>query len=841
MEKFANHFPALLCVALISGLAARSNAADVVASNAFEHEVRPLLSKYCYDCHGEGASKGGVALDAPKVDQTSSQNRELWWRVLKNVRAGIMPPQKKPHPSADEKLKLAEWIKRGAFGINPNNPDPGRVTLRRLNRVEYHNTIRDLMDIDYNTTDEFPPDDTGYGFDTIGDVLSVSPMLLEKYMNAAETIVRQSVPTVAKSVPITTLTARDLHTETGATADRLSFYKDVTVRSSYRAANPASYSIHLNVIVRGDFNFDPGRARLVMKVDDVEQWHEEFKWDDGKKYQFDVPQKWDAGRHSLAFELHPLTPVAQRLTNVDLTIQTVTIEGPLEEKFWKVTKDYHRFFPKDEAPKDESGRRQYARQVLAAFTAKAFRRPCDDRTIERLVNIAESVYVQPQKNFEQGISQAMIAVLSSPRFLFRIEKTEPGHAGEAFAPIDEYALASRLSYFLWSTMPDEELFELAGRGELRKNYAAQVKRLMADPRSDAMIHNFAGQWLQLRDVDSIAIDARVVLARDNGTEKQLQEQLAQLRALREQRARELAKGQKPQTRPTTRPQRFRFPQPAIQLDDQLRKAIRLEPEMLFENIVREDRSLADLLDCNYTFVNASLAKLYGMPGIAGNRMRKVELPKDSPRGGLLTMGSILVVTSNPTRTSPVKRGQFILDNILGMPAPPPPADIPPLEDSEKGFKDREPTFREVLEAHRSKALCSSCHSRMDPLGLSLENFNALGMFREKERGQAVNASGKLLTGESFHDARELKQIIKTGHIEDFYRCLAEKMLTYALGRGMDYYDVAAVDQIVAGLQKDDGKFSALLMGVVQSVPFQERRNLSAVSAPEPEHTSHVQP
>jgi hypothetical protein len=263
--------------------------------------------------------------------------------------------------------------------------------------------------------------------------------------------------------------------------------------------------------------------------------------------------------------------------------------------------------------------------------------------------------------------------------------------------------------------------------------------------------------------------------------------------------------------------------------------------MLFENIVREDRSLADLLDCNYTFVNASLAKLYGMPGIAGNRMRKVELPKDSPRGGLLTMGSILVVTSNPTRTSPVKRGQFILDNILGMPAPPPPADIPPLEDSEKGFKDREPTFREVLEAHRSKALCSSCHSRMDPLGLSLENFNALGMFREKERGQAVNASGKLLTGESFHDARELKQILKTGHIEDFYRCLAEKMLTYALGRGLDYYDVEAVDQIVAGLQKDDGKFSALLMGVVQSVPFQERRNLSAVSAPEPEHTSHVQP
>jgi len=450
----------------------------------------------------------------------------------------------------------------------------------------------------------------------------------------------------------------------------------------------------------------------------------------------------------------------------------------MDPKLWPVAPEYRRFFSRDDVPTGDAERREYARQVLAAFTTRAFRRPADDRTVERLVKIAEAAYSKPDKSFEQGIAQAMVAVISSPRFLFRIEKAEPGPAGEAFSRIDEYSLASRLSYFLWSTMPDEELFSLAQRGELRKNYASQVKRLMDDPRSATMIRNFAGQWLQLRDMDGISIDARVVLARDNGTEKELLALMAQARARQQQLDDQVAKG----TRPTTSPanaapakasdptnsaqgnptpsavgaspglasagtqagaggpllgsnvpssQLGRFRTPAVQLDDNLRTAMRLEPEMLFESIVREDRSLADLLDCDYTFLNARLAKLYGITGVTGTEMRKVTLPRDSPRGGLLTMGSMLVVTSNPTRTSPVKRGQFILDNILGMSVPPPPADVPALEASEKGFTDRDPTFREVLELHRSNQLCSSCHSRMDPLGLSLENFNALGMFREK--------------------------------------------------------------------------------------------------------------
>jgi hypothetical protein len=833
--------PIWLAALLTLGICvAPCHAAEAANVETFNRDIQPVLARYCYDCHADGESKGDVALDASKTDPGFLNNRVLWWKVLKNVRAGIMPPPRKPQPSAEEKAQLAEWIKYGAFGIDPQAPDPGRVTIRRLNRDEYRNTIRDLMGVDYNTADEFPPDDTGYGFDTIGDVLSISPMLLEKYMKAADTIVQSAVPTAARSVPVTTLAGADLHRDGGGGAERMSLYDEATVRLAYAASHAGNYNLSINISVRGDFTFDPGRARLVLKVDGAEQWHEEFKWEDGKKFQFDVPQKWEAGKHSLVFELHPLTSAPERRTSVDLSIQGVQVQGPLNDKsLWPIAKEYRRFFPRDEVPAGDAERRDYARQVLGAFTTRAFRRPADDRTIERLVKIAESIYGKPDTTFEQGIAQAMIAVISSPRFLFRIERAEPGNAGEAFSRIDEYSLASRLSYFLWSTMPDEELIALAQRGELRKNFAAQVKRLMDDPRSTSMIRNFAGQWLQLRDMDGISIDARVVLARDNGTEKELLATIAQFRALQDQATASnqpagATAGAGGAADEALKALRKKFPQPAIQLDDSLRTAMRLEPEMLFESIVRDNRSLADMLDCNYTFLNARLAKIYGIPGISGNEMRRVDLPSDSPRGGLLTMGSLLVVTSNPTRTSPVKRGLFILENILGMPVPPPPADVPSLEASEKGLNNgRDPTFREVLEVHRSNALCSSCHSHMDPLGLSLENFNALGMYREKERGQSIDSSGKLVTGEPFHDARDLKAILKKNHTEDFYRCLTEKLLTYALGRGLDYYDVETVDRIVVSLQKEDGKFAALLMGVVESAPFQERRNLTVAPASAP--------
>jgi hypothetical protein len=485
-------------------------------------------------------------------------------------------------------------------------------------------------------------------------------------------------------------------------------------------------------------------------------------------------------------------------------------------------------------------RRQYAREILSRFTKKAFRRPVDDRTIDRLVWIAEDGYGQPGKRFEEGVAHAIVAVLASPRFLFRVEEPEATQAASPHPLIDEYALASRLSYFLWSTMPDDELVGLAERGELRKNLGAQVKRMLADPRSKEMIENFTGQWLQVRDIEGISIDARWVLARDNGEEKELKQAIedfkARLAKLQEEKKAEAQNKDAAQNKDQAqakaqRPNRGRlFARPAVELDGPLRTAMRRESEMFFANIVHEDRSILDLIDSDYTFVNEKLAKFYGLPEVKGPEMRKVTLPKESPRGGVLTQGAVLAVTSNPTRTSPVKRGQFILDNVLGTPAPPPPPDIPLLEEAEKLFQDREPTLRETLELHRSKPLCNACHSRMDPLGLALENFNAMGMWREKERGQAIDAVGKLISGESFHDIRDVKRILASEHRQDFYRCLTEKLLTYALGRGLDSNDVQTVDDIIERLEREDGRFSALLTGIIESAPFQKRRNVSAVAA-----------
>jgi hypothetical protein len=344
-------------------------------------------------------------------------------------------------------------------------------------------------------------------------------------------------------------------------------------------------------------------------------------------------------------------------------------------------------------------------------------------------------------------------------------------------------------------------------------------------------------------VEGVAIDARTVLARDNGEEKALKREQDEFRALLAERAEQAKKDQEARARGETPPPqrnfgqlrrsgRFRllFAPPKASLTGELREDMRRETEMFFGAVVREDRSVLDLIDSDYTYLNERLAKHYGIPGVKGESMRKVTLPKDSPRGGLLTQGTVLVVTSNPTRTSPVKRGLFVLDNILGTPAPPPPPDVPQLEDAEKAFKGREPTLREVLELHRTKPLCNACHSRMDPLGLALENFNAMGIWRDKERGQPLDSGGKLVTGETFDGIRALKKILKEKHRDDFYRCLTEKLLTYALGRGLEYDDVETVDRIVARLDQEDGRFSALLNGLIESAPFQKRRNTPDTTA-----------
>jgi hypothetical protein len=817
--------PLLASVAFVVSVPFASPASETTVVAAFKKDVHSILTTYCYDCHGDGSDKGNVAFDGFKSDAELVGRTDLWLAVLKNIRAGLMPPEGKPRPNADELRRLEHWIKREAFGIDPADPDPGRVTLRRLNRVEYRNTIRDLMGHDFRVEEEFPPDDTGYGFDNIGDVLSVSPLLMEKYMQAAETIVAHAVPrrpraVQEKEIKGTSFVVEGKEREAGK--DLYDFYEPAGTHLQFQVGRTENYRLELRLNVLEEFDFDPGRCRVVFKVDGQERLNREFAWDNDPTHVFTFDEHWEAGTHRLDFSVEPLVPVEKRKNSLRLRLEGVKLTGPLNPQFWVRMENYPRFFPREEPPVGAQERRAYATEVLRAFATKAFRRPADDRTVSRLVAMAEDAYGQPGRRFEDGIAHAMIPVLASPRFVFRMEDVVPVRPGETHPYVDEFTLASRLSYFLWSTMPDETLTRLAGIGELRANLGDQVKRMLADPRADALVRNFVGQWLQTRDVEGISISEREVLARERPPDPEMDRARERFEALRG--LTELTPEQEQEREEIIALfRKRRGERRRIELDGDLRRTMRRETEMCFEHIVKEDRSVLELIDADYTFLNQRLADHYGIPGVTDNFMRKVSLPAGSPRGGILTQGTMLVVTSNPTRTSPVKRGLFILDNVLGTPPPPPPAPVPDLEEAEKQFGDRPATLRAALELHREDALCRSCHARMDPLGLALEHFNAMGMWRDQERGQPIDAAGELITGEKFATVREMKRILAEERRLDFYRCLTEKLLTYALGRGLEHQDIETVDRIVARLEQENGRLSALLNGILESAPFQKRR------------------
>jgi hypothetical protein len=809
-----------------SGLGASDNNGVV----SFHRDIEPILEEHCYRCHGLGSAKGKVAFDKFESDRSLLENRDLWWRVLKMVRSNLMPPANRPRPKADEIAKLESWIKRDVFKIDPENPDPGAVTLHRLNRIEYRNTIRDLLGVDFDTNVEFPPEDSAYGFDNIGDVLSVSPLLMEKYIAAARAIVAKAVPTVnavpaQKSIPGNRFhTAGEEPPKIGGPLV-LSYYKPAHVASSFRAEHGGRFELVLNMSANEryvDGQSDFNKCRLVLKVDGEKVLERTFVRGDGSPIHQEFERSWKPGEHRFELDLEPLTPGEKQIRSLNLRIYSLTLRGPMEKEWYVEPPGYKRFFPKP-VPKSDDDRRFYARQLLRGFATRAFRRPVEEQTLERLVDAAEKVYAENGQTFEAGIAQAMILVFASPRFIFRMESVVPGK-GSGHPLVDEYALASRLSYLLWSTMPDEELLRLAREGKLRKNQSAQVARMLADPRSVEFVRNFAGQWLQARDIETVVINTFAVITNDEPPDPQ--------RRIRRERFRELSlkanlseaeKRELEAIRTTFIAARNRFAQ--LELNGELRRAMRKETEMAFEYVVRKDRSLLELIDSDYTFLNNRLAKYYGIDGVDGDNMRLVNLPAGSPRGGVLTEGTVLASTSNPDRTSPVKRGLFVLDKILGMPPPPPPANVPPLEKSTESKKGQQPSLREALKMHRSEPLCNSCHNRMDPLGLAFENFNALGRWREKEHNQPIESSGELITGEKYGSVQELKHILVTRHHRDFYRCLTENLLTYALGRGLDYNDVQAVDEIVDRLEKTGGRANALLSGILESAPFQKRRAL----------------
>jgi hypothetical protein len=817
----------------------------------FEDDVRAILEERCFTCHASEIKKGGVDLEG-----AAPGDRKLWWSVLRNLRSGIMPPAGKPQPSGEERQRLEDWIKFAAFGIDPANPDPGRVTVRRLNRVEYRNTIRDLIGVDYDATGEFPPDDAGHGFDNIGEVLTLSPLLLEKYLTAAKTIISRVVPMVPKVVADRIIPGRDFALTAAKPGDApvtpwrsLSYYEPATVSYTATIEHDGPYRLILDLSAHERFVDgvnDYNRCRVLFRADGEELLRHEFARQEGRPFHFECPREWKAGPHELVIELQPLTPKEEQARSLSIRVQSVTVRGPHDERYWVRPPDYERFFPGTVPPsEDTAGRRLYLREILGRFATRAYRHPVDELTRDRLAALAQTVAAQPGQTFESGVAQTMAAVLTSPRFLFREEVvgTERGTPG-VHPLVDEYDLASRLSYFLWSSMPDAELFRLAGEGKLRANLSAQVERMLADPRSAELFRNFVGQWLQARDIESVPIDARAVITRDEPPDPEAEKRRARFRELIRKPPEELTDAEKKELQAARSNfgrgfRRFR----EFQLTNELRQAMRRETEMLVEHIVRGDRGLLELLDSNYTFLNERLAKHYGIEGVQGEAMRRVELPPGSQRGGVLTQGTILAITSNPDRTSPVKRGLFILENILGSPPAPPPPNVPPLEDAEKKVSGRTPSLRESLVVHRDVASCAACHARMDPLGLALENFNALGRWRDKERAGPVDATGVLITGEPFADARDLKRLLIERHRREFYRCLAEKMLTYALGRGLEDFDVQAVDTIVAAIEKSDGRASALLAGIIESAPFQKRRrsgpavDSANLSAPGAERTS----
>lgn len=836
----------MLVAALLLMHVSRAGAAETERVEGYRKDVEPVLVEFCYTCHGDGNAKAKVAFDQFKSDREIVESRELWSKALKQLRAGLMPPVDQPRPAPEQIAKIENWIKAAVFEIDPANPDPGRVTVRRLNRTEYRNTIRDLLGVNFNTDAEFPADDTGHGFDTIGDVLTVSPLLLEKYITAAESIMKQAVPTVARSAPEQTVEGRRFRRVTEkedgtAEVDKerrrgdlyLSYYEPATVKARPRIEHPGKYQVEVNVSAHEKFVdgvFDYNKCRLIFKIDGHELLNREFVRQDGKSFRFDFEQDWPAGEHELSFELAPLTPDEKQTRSLSLRIISAVIRGPMNAtEHWTRTKNYERFFPR-EVPATAAERRQYAAELLERFATRAFRRPVDTETLARLAGLAESAAGGKGQSFETGIARAMTAVLASPRFLFREEVPEAGPP-DKHPNIDEFSLASRLSYFLWSTLPDDELFGLAREHKLRENLPAQLKRLLADGRSKEFIRNFTGQWLQARDIEAVNINTFVVVSRDERQDPEMELKRNRFRELRNKPFESLTAEEKAELDEFLaifRKGRNRFQQ--YELNGELRRAMRDETELLFAYILREDRSLLELIDCDYAFLNERLAKQYGIPDVKGGDMRLVKLPADSPRGGVLTQGTVLAITSNPDRTSPVKRGLFILDNLLGVPPPPPPANIPPLDEAANKLA-KSATLREQLELHRSEPLCNSCHNRLDPLGLAFENFNALGMFRESRPDRVIDTAGTLLTGESFNTVKELKRILVTQRRLDFYRCVTEKLLTYALGRGLEDADVYTVDGIVERLDKENGRPSVLVSGIIESVPFQKCRSEATRSKP----------
>ena len=757
---------------------ARSGVLLAISAALAAAQTKPLTDQYCVFCHNNKLKTAGFSLEGLDPSNVES-HAAAWEKVLSKLRAGEMPPPGAPHPSKAAVDAFTAKLESSLDAAAASHPNPGAPAIHRLNRAEYSNAIRDLLGIEIDASATLPTDDSGYGFDNIADVLSTSPVLLERYISVARAASRLAIGDTNIKPTRDRYTPPDFGPPGSGPPrpDRLS--DDLPFDSRNGIAIKRDFPVDAEYQIRVDFPANsegvpsaPAELTLPFKAGPHVVGATFFR--ENAKSELEAPpvkgapvsdkitgsEKLDVRIDGARIKLFDVPVRGSRRAQItDVVISgPYKINGPGDSPSRQKIFVCHPHKPSEEDP--------CARQILSSLARMAYRRPVGEADISPLMGFYERV--RPSSSFDGGIEKAVEAMLVSPKFLFRVER-DP--AGAKVHPISDLELASRLSFFLWSSIPDEELLKLAEQKKLHDPAVLdrQVARMIADSRSRALVENFAGQWLYLRNIPLATPDPDVFAA----------------------------------------------------FDQSLRMSMLQETQLFFEEVVRSNESVLDLLDANFTFLNQRLANHYGIAGVYGSQFRKVTLA-DPERGGLLGQASILTVTSYPNRTSVVQRGKWVLENLLGTPPPPPPADVPVLDPH---GKDGKMTLRQAMEAHRANATCAACHARMDPIGFALENYNGIGQWRNKdESGSTIDASGKLPDGAAFNGPAGLRKLLVNERRGEFVETIAEKLMTYALGRGLEYYDQPAVREVIRNAAANNYRIGDLITAVVHSTPFQMRRS-----------------
>ena len=763
---------------------AQENPSDrlVRVQRQFTNQIRPILEKSCGDCHWGDNDDAGVNLEPFKTMDQLLDARKLWRKVLTRVAAREMPPEDSDPLTDQEHEAVTKWVDDLLNSVDCTNINAGRVTIRRLNRTEYRNTIRDLVGYDYRPARTFPGDDVGYGFDNIADVLSLPPRLMEKYLDAAEHITSRTIVDPNRGQYSKVIPGKEFRGTKASSKleDSHMLHSDGSI--SYPIAPPFAGKYRFDVQVLAD---QAGDELVKMGIS--------FTGKDLRKIEVpaaaeqklitvstDINLEARKQRLLISFLNDYYVPETDKSPKLDrnLYISSVTIHGPLDVE-GVFAKQWLADLPDGIQPGEK-----HAKRVLRAFVSRAWRRPITNQELGRLMRLYRRA-ASGKATFFDGIRTCIQAVLVSPHFLFKIESPIEGRRETDNQGLDDYQLATRLSYFLWSTMPDDRLFELAAKNQLHQPevLVAQVERMLADPKADALVNNFIAQWLQLPKLGKV------------------------------------------------RPDPDLFPG----IDKTMRSDMATETRLLVKDLIKRNASMMELLDVDYSFLNERLADHYGVKGVEGKAFRKVSL-KDTGRNGIIGHASILTLTSNPTRTSPVKRGKWIMENLLGDEPPPPDPDAVPLENQE----ELTGTTRERMIQHREDPNCAVCHKVMDELGFALEHFDAVGRWRDEDEGLPVDSRGELPDGTNFDGAIAMQAVIATNMKHKFVRCLTEKMLIYALGRGLEYYDECTTDLVIKQLAENEYRFSDLVTQVVLSKPFRERsRSSSRRLKPSPDEQSSI--